>query len=64
MDPDRVYELVDGEWMLIPAESDRDYRDKRSQYEARGIPEYWIVDLQEQAIVVRSHFNSLKGGQL
>ena len=26
MDPDRVYELVDGEWMLMPAESDRNQR--------------------------------------
>jgi Uma2 family endonuclease len=31
---------------------ERDYDRKRAQYAARGIPEYWIVDPQEQAIVV------------
>lgn len=32
---------------------DRDYRYKRSQYESRGIPEYWIVDpLLEQVTVL------------
>jgi len=33
--------------------ADRDYRYKRSQYQARGIAEYWIVDpIQEQIIVL------------
>lgn len=32
--------------------SDRDYRYKRSQYESRGISEYWIVDPIEQRITV------------
>ncbi|MBO1348292.1 MAG: Uma2 family endonuclease [Hormoscilla sp. GUM202] len=33
--------------------SDRDYRYKRSQYQARGIAEYWIVDpIQEQITVL------------
>ncbi|MEO1131966.1 MAG: Uma2 family endonuclease [Cyanobacteria bacterium J06639_1] len=31
---------------------DRDYRYKRSQYEARGIQEYWIVDPLEQKVTV------------
>ena len=30
----------------------RDYLDKRNQYEWRGIPEYWIVDPQEQCVTV------------
>ncbi len=32
----------------------RDYRYKRSQYQARGIAEYWIVDPQLQQVVVLS----------
>ncbi len=31
---------------------DRDYISKRTQYAARSIPEYWIVDPQEQMIAV------------
>ncbi|MEA5418441.1 Uma2 family endonuclease [Spirulina sp. CCNP1310] len=31
--------------------SDRDYRYKRSEYGARGIPEYWIIDPQLEQIV-------------
>ena len=32
---------------------DRDYRYKRSEYAARGIPEYWIVDpIREQIVVL------------
>jgi Uma2 family endonuclease len=30
----------------------RDYLDKRNQYEWRGIPEYWIVDPQQQRVTV------------
>lgn len=31
---------------------ERDYDRKRAQYAARGIPEYWIVDPQEQMVAV------------
>ncbi|MBD2506871.1 Uma2 family endonuclease [Nostoc muscorum FACHB-395] len=31
---------------------DRDYRYKRSEYAARGIPEYWIVDAQKAQITL------------
>jgi Uma2 family endonuclease len=30
----------------------RDYREKRNQYEWRGIPEYWIVDPDQNQVVV------------
>ncbi|MDJ0659347.1 MAG: Uma2 family endonuclease [Crocosphaera sp.] len=33
---------------------DRDYRYKRSQYQARGISQYWIIDPIEQQITVLS----------
>ncbi|MBD2115146.1 MULTISPECIES: Uma2 family endonuclease [Cyanophyceae] len=38
---------------------DRDYRYKRSQYEARGIAEYWIVDPIAQRITVLTRFEGL-----
>lgn len=31
---------------------DRDYRYKRSEYAARGIPEYWIVDPEKKQVAV------------
>jgi Uma2 family endonuclease len=31
---------------------DRDYIDKRTEYAARGIPEYWIVDPNEEVVLV------------
>ena len=31
---------------------ERDYQRKRAQYEATGIPEYWIVDTQEEQVMV------------
>jgi Uma2 family endonuclease len=34
------------------ANRDRDYRYKRSEYAARGIPEYWIIDPQENKLTV------------
>jgi Uma2 family endonuclease len=30
----------------------RDYQDKRKDYAARGIPEYWIVDPTKQSVSV------------
>jgi Uma2 family endonuclease len=30
----------------------RDYRHKRTEYAARGVAEYWIVDVEEQKITV------------
>ncbi|MEM6448562.1 MAG: Uma2 family endonuclease, partial [Cyanobacteria bacterium P01_D01_bin.123] len=35
-----------------PENRDRDYRYKRSEYAARGIVEYWIVDPQQQKVTV------------
>ncbi|HIK15084.1 MAG TPA: Uma2 family endonuclease [Leptolyngbyaceae cyanobacterium M33_DOE_097] len=32
----------------------RDYQAKRKQYEARGIPEYWLIDPEKQQIIVLS----------
>lgn len=31
---------------------DRDYKDKLAQYQQRGIPEYWLIDPEQEAIVV------------
>lgn len=31
---------------------DRDYIEKRNEYAARGIPEYWIVDPIEEIVLV------------
>ncbi len=40
------------------ANRSRDYRYKRTEYAARGITEYWIIDLEEQRITVcESKFN-------
>lgn len=45
---DLVIEVVSGS----PADRDRDYIDKRKDYAAAGIPEYWIVDPDESRITV------------
>lgn len=34
------------------ANEDRDYRYKRSEYAARGIPEYWIVDPGKEKVFI------------
>jgi Uma2 family endonuclease len=44
--PELVVEIVS------PRQEKRDYRYKRSEYAARGIAEYWIVDPMEQKITV------------
>lgn len=31
---------------------DRDYEDKRAQYQAREIPEYWLLDPNQQLVMV------------
>jgi Uma2 family endonuclease len=31
---------------------DRDYQDKRAQYQARAIPEYWLLDPTQQIVMV------------
>lgn len=41
------------------ANEDRDYRYKRSEYAARGIPEYWIVDAGQARITVLTLVNGL-----
>ena len=38
--------------VVSPNQSNRDYRYKRSEYAARGIAEYWIVDPIEQKVTV------------
>jgi Uma2 family endonuclease len=34
------------------ANRDRDYRYKRTEYAARGVSEYWILDPQEQRLTI------------
>ena len=44
--PDLVVELVS------PSQESRDYRYKRSEYAARGISEYWVVDAIAQKVTI------------
>jgi Uma2 family endonuclease len=37
---------------VSPGHENRDYRYKRSEYAARGIGEYWIVDPTQQTVTV------------
>jgi Uma2 family endonuclease len=46
--PDLVIEVVSPG----PTNENRDYRFKRSEYAARGIPEYWAIDPGENKITV------------
>jgi Uma2 family endonuclease len=46
--PDLVIEVVSGDRMR------RDYKDKKEQYEAHGVKEYWIVDPGRKRIEVWS----------
>jgi Uma2 family endonuclease len=34
------------------ANVERDYQDKRAQYQARGIHEYWLIDPEQQTVMV------------
>lgn len=38
--------------VVSPKQENRDYRYKRSEYAARGIAEYWIVDPMQQKVTV------------
>ena len=38
--------------VVSPKQENRDYRYKRTEYAARGIAEYWIVDPLEQKVTV------------
>lgn len=38
--------------IVSPGNPEDDYRYKRSEYAVRGIPEYWIVDPEEQKVSV------------
>ena len=46
--PDLVVEVVSSGEL----QRDRDYVAKRLQYQARGIPEYWLIDPDLQAVIV------------
>jgi Uma2 family endonuclease len=38
--------------VVSPGRENRDYRYKRSEYAARGISEYWIVDPMQQKVTI------------
>lgn len=38
--------------VVSPGQENRDYRYKRSEYAARGIAEYWVVDPMQQKVTV------------
>ena len=38
--------------VISPNQEKRDYRYKRSEYSARGIPEYWIIDPMLQKVTI------------
>ncbi len=47
--------------MVSPGQTnrDRDYRYKRTEYAARGIAEYWIVDPETQQVTICQWNNGL-----
>jgi Uma2 family endonuclease len=45
--------------VVSPNQENRDYRHKRSEYAARGIREYWIVDPIQQQITVLTWVDGL-----
>lgn len=38
--------------VVSPGQANCDYRHKRSEYAARGISEYWIVDPSEEQVLI------------
>ena len=48
---DTKYELVDGELVAMSFKT-VDYRTKRTEYAARDIPEYWIIDPLEAKVTI------------
>lgn len=38
--------------VVSPGQANRDYRHKRSEYAARGISEYWIVDPDKEQVLI------------
>jgi Uma2 family endonuclease len=48
--------------VVSPGENnrERDYVHKRDQYAARGIPEYWMIDPEQQTVMVRPYFHNLE----
>ncbi len=45
--------------VVSPGQETRDYRYKRSEYAARGIAEYWIVDPMQQRVTVLTWVDGL-----
>jgi Uma2 family endonuclease len=45
--------------VVSPNQENRDYRHKRSEYAARGIKEYWIVDPIQQQVTVLTWVDGL-----
>lgn len=50
--------------VVSPNQENRDYRHKRSEYAARGILEYWIVDPTAQQVTVLTWVDGLYEGQV
>jgi Uma2 family endonuclease len=50
--------------VVSPNQENRDYRHKRSEYAARGIREYWIVDPIQQQVTVLEWVDGLYEDEL